>query len=166
MDDDAQYQSIQDYARPTDLPCRAQPPGINHIASQVTAARTFGTLDCAVVAIRHPRTTSFPAGKYLFAGVVDGRNISANDLASSLSILETFEAIVGKVQYACHVVCSLPVALIDARMCYSNLNDIIHSIIDMDADVIMIENSKSDEQLLSVFREGVKYGAGISPIFS
>ncbi|KAG6502701.1 hypothetical protein ZIOFF_034987 [Zingiber officinale] len=44
-------------------------------------------------------------------------------------------------------------------MCYSNLNDIIHSIIDMDADVIMIENSQSDEQLLSVFREGVKYGA-------
>ena len=33
----------------------------------------------------------------------------------------------------------------------------------MDADVITIENSRSDEKLLSVFREGVKYGAGIGP---
>ncbi|KAL3825645.1 hypothetical protein ACJIZ3_021674 [Penstemon smallii] len=33
----------------------------------------------------------------------------------------------------------------------------------MDADVIPIENSRSDEKLLSVFREGVKYGAGIGP---
>ena len=48
-------------------------------------------------------------------------------------------------------------------MCYSNFNDIIHSIIDMDADVITIENSRSDEKLLSVFHEGVKYGAGIGP---
>lgn len=48
-------------------------------------------------------------------------------------------------------------------MCYSNFNDIIHSIIDMDADVITLENSRSDEKLLSVFREGVKYCAGIGP---
>ncbi|KAL3533241.1 hypothetical protein ACH5RR_006762 [Cinchona calisaya] len=48
-------------------------------------------------------------------------------------------------------------------MCYSNFNDIIHSIIDMDADVITIENSRSDEKLLSIFYEGVKYGAGIGP---
>ena len=33
----------------------------------------------------------------------------------------------------------------------------------MDADVITIENSRSDEKLLSVFREGVHYGAGIGP---
>jgi 5-methyltetrahydropteroyltriglutamate--homocysteine methyltransferase len=33
----------------------------------------------------------------------------------------------------------------------------------MDADVITIENSSSDEKLLSVFREGVEYGAGIGP---
>ncbi|KAL4283055.1 hypothetical protein GQ457_16G007610 [Hibiscus cannabinus] len=52
---------------------------------------------------------------------------------------------------------------IHTHMCYSNVNDIIHSIIDMDADVITIENSRSDEKLLSVFREGVKYGAGIGP---
>ncbi|KAI4319681.1 hypothetical protein MLD38_033252 [Melastoma candidum] len=52
---------------------------------------------------------------------------------------------------------------IHTHMCYSNFNDIIHSIIDMDADVISIENSRSDEKLLSVFREGVKYGAGIGP---
>jgi 5-methyltetrahydropteroyltriglutamate--homocysteine methyltransferase len=48
-------------------------------------------------------------------------------------------------------------------MCYSHFNDIIHSIIDMDADVITIENSRSDEKLLRVFRDGVKYGAGIGP---
>eukprot|EP01018_Ginkgo_biloba_P014148 Gb_31572 [translate_table: standard] len=52
---------------------------------------------------------------------------------------------------------------IHTHMCYSNFNDIIHSIIGMDADVITIENSRSDEKLLSVFREGVKYGAGIGP---
>ncbi|KAK8502495.1 hypothetical protein V6N13_095637 [Hibiscus sabdariffa] len=52
---------------------------------------------------------------------------------------------------------------IHTHMCYSNVNDIIHSIIDMDADVITIENSRSDEKLLSVFQEGVKYGAGIGP---
>ncbi|KAM3693192.1 hypothetical protein ACJW31_08G147600 [Castanea mollissima] len=52
---------------------------------------------------------------------------------------------------------------IHTHMCYSHFNDIIHSIIDMDADVITIENSRSDEKLLSVFRDGVKYGAGIGP---
>nr|CCC42221.1 vitamin-b12 independent methionine synthase [Pinus pinaster] len=52
---------------------------------------------------------------------------------------------------------------IHTHMCYSNFNDIIHSIIDMDADVITIENSRSDEKLLRVFQEGVKYGAGIGP---
>lgn len=38
----------------------------------------------------------FPSGKYLFAGVVDGRNIWANDLESSLSSLQALESIVGK----------------------------------------------------------------------
>jgi 5-methyltetrahydropteroyltriglutamate--homocysteine methyltransferase len=38
----------------------------------------------------------FPSGKHLFAGVVDGRNIWANDLASSLNTLEALEGIVGK----------------------------------------------------------------------
>ncbi|KAE8691753.1 5-methyltetrahydropteroyltriglutamate--homocysteine methyltransferase [Hibiscus syriacus] len=52
---------------------------------------------------------------------------------------------------------------IHTHMCYSNVNDIIHSIIDMDADVITVENSRLDEKLLSVFHEGVKYGAGIGP---
>ncbi|KAK1259513.1 5-methyltetrahydropteroyltriglutamate--homocysteine methyltransferase [Acorus gramineus] len=52
---------------------------------------------------------------------------------------------------------------IHTHMCYSNFNDIISSIIDMDADVITIENSRSDQKLLSVFREGVKYRAGIGP---
>ncbi|KAG6489782.1 hypothetical protein ZIOFF_051061 [Zingiber officinale] len=38
----------------------------------------------------------YPAGKYLVVGVVDGRNIRANDFASSLSTLVSLEAIVGK----------------------------------------------------------------------
>lgn len=41
----------------------------------------------------------FPSGKYLFAGVVDGRNIWANDLASSLSTLHALEGAVGKGEY-------------------------------------------------------------------
>lgn len=40
--------------------------------------------------------SGFPAGKYLFAGVVDGRNIWANDLAASLSVLQELEGVVGK----------------------------------------------------------------------
>lgn len=52
---------------------------------------------------------------------------------------------------------------IHTHMCYSNFNDIIHSIIDMDVDVITIENSKSDEKLLSVLPEGVQFGSGIGP---
>ena len=40
--------------------------------------------------------SSFPSGKYLFAGVVDGRNIWANDLAASLAILEDLASTVGK----------------------------------------------------------------------
>ncbi|KAK9155006.1 hypothetical protein Sjap_002486 [Stephania japonica] len=52
---------------------------------------------------------------------------------------------------------------IHTHMCYSNFNDIIHAIIDMDADVITIENSRSDEKLLAVFHGGVKYSAGIGP---
>ncbi|KAG5035173.1 5-methyltetrahydropteroyltriglutamate--homocysteine methyltransferase 2 [Glycine soja] len=51
-------------------------------------------------------------------------------------------------------------------MCYSNFNDIIHSIINMDVDVITIENSRSDENLLLVICEGVKYRAGIYDIHS
>lgn len=38
----------------------------------------------------------FPSGKYLFAGVVDGRNIWANDLAASLDFLRDLQGIVGK----------------------------------------------------------------------
>lgn len=38
----------------------------------------------------------FPSGKHLFAGVVDGRNIWANDLAASLSTLTSLEGIMGK----------------------------------------------------------------------
>lgn len=38
----------------------------------------------------------FPSGKYLFAGVVDGRNIWANDLSASLSTLQSLEGLVGK----------------------------------------------------------------------
>lgn len=51
--------------------------------------------------VRGPNTLDlikggFPSGKKLFAGVVDGRNIWANDLASSLGTLQVLEGIVGK----------------------------------------------------------------------
>ena len=48
-------------------------------------------------------------------------------------------------------------------MCYSNFNEIMGAIKDMDADVVTIENSRSEQKLLSVFKEGVKYEAGIGP---
>ncbi|KAL3715556.1 hypothetical protein ACJRO7_007311 [Eucalyptus globulus] len=46
---------------------------------------------------------------------------------------------------------------------YSRFNDIIHSIIDMDVDVITIENSCSDEKPVSVIHKGVEFGTGIAP---
>ncbi|KAJ0014245.1 hypothetical protein Pint_20043 [Pistacia integerrima] len=49
----------------------------------------------------------FPHGKYLFAGVVDGRNIWANDLAASLSTLQELEGIVGKDKLVVSTSCSL-----------------------------------------------------------
>ncbi|XP_039160166.1 5-methyltetrahydropteroyltriglutamate--homocysteine methyltransferase-like [Eucalyptus grandis] len=52
---------------------------------------------------------------------------------------------------------------IHTHVCYCHIDDIIPSILDVDADVITIENSRSDEKLLLVSHEGVKYGAGIVP---
>ncbi|CAL2265678.1 unnamed protein product [Prunus armeniaca] len=49
----------------------------------------------------------FPSGKHLFAGVVDGRNIWANDLASSLCTLQALEGIVGKDKIIVSTSCSL-----------------------------------------------------------
>ncbi|PIA59815.1 hypothetical protein AQUCO_00400598v1 [Aquilegia coerulea] len=49
----------------------------------------------------------FPSGKYLFAGLVDGRNIWANDLAASLSTLQALEGIVGKDKLVVSTSCSL-----------------------------------------------------------
>ena len=51
---------------------------------------------------------------------------------------------------------------IHTHMCYSNFNDIIHSIIDMDADVITIETSRSDMELLDAF-EAFDYPNDIGP---
>jgi 5-methyltetrahydropteroyltriglutamate--homocysteine methyltransferase len=42
---------------------------------------------------------------------------------------------------------------IHTHMCYSEFNDIIRAIADMDADVITIETSRSDMQLLDAFEE-------------
>ncbi|KAF6141644.1 hypothetical protein GIB67_001196, partial [Kingdonia uniflora] len=42
------------------------------------------------------KSLGFPSEKYLFAGVVDGHNIWANDLEASLTALKTLEGIVGK----------------------------------------------------------------------
>ncbi|KAJ6379855.1 hypothetical protein OIU76_016503 [Salix suchowensis] len=49
----------------------------------------------------------FPEGKHLFAGVVDGRNIWANDLAASLSTLKALEGVVGKDKLVVSTSCSL-----------------------------------------------------------
>lgn len=51
---------------------------------------------------------------------------------------------------------------IHTHMCYSEFNDIIDSIADMDADVISIETSRSDMELLDAFVE-FKYPNEIGP---
>lgn len=51
---------------------------------------------------------------------------------------------------------------IHTHMCYSEFNDIIQSIADMDADVITIETSRSDMELLDAF-DDFKYPNEIGP---
>ena len=51
---------------------------------------------------------------------------------------------------------------IHTHMCYSEFNDIIESIAEMDADVITIETSRSDMELLDVF-ESFEYPNEIGP---
>jgi 5-methyltetrahydropteroyltriglutamate--homocysteine methyltransferase len=51
---------------------------------------------------------------------------------------------------------------IHTHMCYSEFNDIIAGIADMDADVITIETSRSDMELLDVFNH-FKYPNEIGP---
>jgi 5-methyltetrahydropteroyltriglutamate--homocysteine methyltransferase len=51
---------------------------------------------------------------------------------------------------------------IHTHMCYSEFNDIIGAIADMDADVITIETSRSDMELLDVF-EAFEYPNQIGP---
>lgn len=51
---------------------------------------------------------------------------------------------------------------IHTHMCYSEFNDIIEAIAELDADVITIETSRSDMELLKAF-EGFKYPNDIGP---
>lgn len=54
-------------------------------------------------------------------------------------------------------------------MCYSEFNDIIEAIAHMDADVITIETSRSDMELLDVFEEfdyPTEIGPGVYDIHS
>jgi len=51
---------------------------------------------------------------------------------------------------------------IHTHMCYSEFNDIIKNIADMDADVITIECSRSQMELLDAFAD-FKYPNGIGP---
>jgi 5-methyltetrahydropteroyltriglutamate--homocysteine methyltransferase len=51
---------------------------------------------------------------------------------------------------------------IHTHMCYSEFNDIIHAIADMDADVISIETSRSQMELLNAFIN-FKYPNEIGP---
>jgi 5-methyltetrahydropteroyltriglutamate--homocysteine methyltransferase len=55
-----------------------------------------------------------------------------------------------------------PETQIHTHMCYSNFNDIIEHIARMDADVLLIENARSDEKLLKVFRD-FDYDRDIGP---
>jgi len=58
---------------------------------------------------------------------------------------------------------------IHTHMCYSEFNDIIAAITDMDADVITIETSRSDMELLDVFNEfdyPYEIGPGVYDIHS
>ncbi|SER67161.1 5-methyltetrahydropteroyltriglutamate--homocysteine methyltransferase [Nitrosomonas sp. Nm51] len=58
---------------------------------------------------------------------------------------------------------------IHTHMCYSEFNDIIEAIADMDADVITIENSRSDMELLNAFdqfRYPNEIGPGVYDIHS
>ncbi|CAM0875594.1 unnamed protein product [Alopecurus aequalis] len=59
------------------------------------------------------KSAGIPSGKYLFAGVVDGRNIWADDLAASLSTLESLEVIVGKDKLVVSTSCSLMHTAVD-----------------------------------------------------
>ncbi|GKT37728.1 5-methyltetrahydropteroyltriglutamate--homocysteine S-methyltransferase, partial [Aduncisulcus paluster] len=51
---------------------------------------------------------------------------------------------------------------IHTHMCYSEFNDIIKTIEDMDADVISIETARSGNELLKVFKE-VGYKQEVGP---
>ena len=51
---------------------------------------------------------------------------------------------------------------IHTHMCYAEFNEIIEAISDLDADVISIENSRSDAELLQVFRD-FRYDKEIGP---
>ena len=51
---------------------------------------------------------------------------------------------------------------IHTHMCYSEFNDVIQAIADMDADVITIETSRSDMELLDAF-EAFDYPNDIGP---
>ncbi len=55
-----------------------------------------------------------------------------------------------------------PETQVHTHMCYSEFNDIIAHIERMDADVLLIENARSNEELLEVFRQ-VKYERDIGP---
>jgi len=51
---------------------------------------------------------------------------------------------------------------VHTHMCYAEFNEIIEAISDLDADVISIENSRSDAELLEVFRD-FQYDKEIGP---
>jgi 5-methyltetrahydropteroyltriglutamate--homocysteine methyltransferase len=49
-------------------------------------------------------------------------------------------------------------------LCYSEFNDIIEAIAQMDADVITIETSRSDMELLDVFRTNDQFNIVTGPV--
>ena len=55
-----------------------------------------------------------------------------------------------------------PETQIHTHMCYSEFEDIIGAIADLDADVLSIENARSDLEMLEVFRQH-GYDKGVGP---
>ncbi len=64
--------------------------------------------------------------------------------------------------FRCAVAPAAPQTQIHTHMCYSEFNDIIHTIEAMDADVISIETARSGNRLLKIFKE-VGYAQEVGP---
>ncbi|KAK7327752.1 hypothetical protein VNO77_21842 [Canavalia gladiata] len=131
-------------------------------SASVTSAELSGVQSAASLSIGSGQTWQFPGSLYSQSL----EHIPHEFFGKGDRMVQ----VKGKVQdqhFSVMIVMSLPIT--QAIPCIANdpskktqhmFNDIIHSIIYMDADVITTENSRSDEKLSSAFCEGVKHDAG------